>query len=159
MLRYNKWATAQLLGLCRSLPDDVLDATPPGVSGSIRVLLMHTVGGQQTFVLRTDGKQHLGELSRGSGWPGWEEMLRLADESSDALIEIAETMAEDSDVDLPYVGKVFRFPRSFILVHAVEHGVEHRTEVKVGLQQLGIETPNLDGWEFAAAMGYGKEVG
>lgn len=36
--------------------------------------------------------------------------------------------------------------------------MEHRTEVKVGLNQLGIETPDLDAWNYAAAKGYGTEV-
>lgn len=50
-------------------------------------------------------------------------------------------------------------PKRFFLVHAIAHGVEHRTEVKVALAHLGVETPDLDGWPFAAAMGYGEEVG
>jgi uncharacterized damage-inducible protein DinB len=159
MFRYNKWATRTLLDACRSLTDEQLDARPPGVSGSIRVLLMHTFGGQQSQVLRTRGTQHLGELTRGSGWPGFDELVRLAEESSDELIAIAETMDADTEVDLPWQGKVYRFPKSFFLAHAMEHGVEHRTEVKVALNALGIETPDLDGWPYSAAMGYGREVG
>jgi hypothetical protein len=41
----------------------------------------------------------------------------------------------------------------------VEHGVEHRTEIKVALAKMGIETPDLDAWSYAGAMGYGAEVG
>lgn len=54
--------------------------------------------------------------------------------------------------------KVFGFPKSFFLAHAAEHGVEHRTEIKLALAQLGIETPDLDGWPYSAAAGYGREV-
>jgi uncharacterized damage-inducible protein DinB len=158
MFRYNKWATRTLLDACRGLTEAQLDSQPPGISGSVRVLLLHTVGGQQTQVLRTRGTQHLGELTRGSGWPGWDELVRLADESSDELIAIAEALETDVEVDLPWMGKSYRFPRSFFLVHAMEHGVEHRTEVKVALNQLGIATPDLDGWPYSAAMGYGKET-
>jgi uncharacterized damage-inducible protein DinB len=78
--------------------------------------------------------------------------------SSDELTEIAASLAGDEEVDLPYLGKTFRFPRSFFLVHAIEHGAEHRTEIKVALGSIGVETPNLDGWEWAAAAGYGREV-
>jgi hypothetical protein len=28
----------------------------------------------------------------------------------------------------------------------------------VALAQMGIETPDLDGWSYASAMGYGAEV-
>jgi uncharacterized damage-inducible protein DinB len=158
MLRYNKWATLKLIEACSGLPDSVLDAQPPGVSGKVRVLLMHLVGGQQTFVLRTQGKQHINELSRGSAWPGFETLTQFAIESSDQLVAIAQGLDRDVDVDVPYRGKVYRYPRSFFLVHAVEHGVEHRTEIKVALKQLGIDTPDLDGWPYSVDAGYGEEV-
>jgi uncharacterized damage-inducible protein DinB len=74
-------------------------------------------------------------------------------------VEIAERLEEDTEVDLPYSGRVFRFPASFFLAHAAEHGGEHRTEIKLALAQLGVETPDLDGWAYAAAAGYGQEVG
>jgi uncharacterized damage-inducible protein DinB len=159
MLRYNKWATGALLQACGGLSDEQLDARPAGVSGTVRVLLMHIVGGQQTQVLRTRGRQHEGELTRASGWPGWEELLRLAEESGDELIGIAEALDAEVDVDLPYQGKTYRYSKSFFLVHAVEHGVEHRTEIKVALNKMGVQTPDLDGWAYSAAMGYGTEVG
>jgi uncharacterized damage-inducible protein DinB len=47
---------------------------------------------------------------------------------------------------------------SFFLTHALEHGVEHRTEIKVALSQLGVATPDLDGWAYATAMGCGRVV-
>jgi hypothetical protein len=40
----------------------------------------------------------------------------------------------------------------------LEHGVEHRTEIKLALAQLGVATPDLDGWPYAEAMGYGAPV-
>jgi uncharacterized damage-inducible protein DinB len=158
MFRYNKWATLALVEACRSLTDQQLDHRRPGVSGSVRALLLHTVGGSQTFVLRTRGRQHEGELNRGSSWPGFDALLALAARAGDDLIAIAGALDTKSEVDLPYQGKVFRFPKSFFLVHAMEHSVEHRTEIKVALNQLGIQTPDLDGWAWSVAAGYGQEV-
>lgn len=158
MLHYNKWANLTLFGACRALTDEQMDTRVPGTSGSVRVLLTHIAGAQQTFVLRTEGRQHEGELSRASTWPGFDPLIAIVTQSSDDLIAIAEGLVGDREVDLPYMGKVFRFPVSFFLVHAVEHGVEHRTEIKLALAQLGVETPNLDGWEYAAASGFGREV-
>jgi uncharacterized damage-inducible protein DinB len=158
MLRYNQWATRTLIEACRMLSDDNLDARMPGVSGSVRELLVHLVGAQQTLALRTKGRQHEGELSRWSDWPGFDALLNLAGQSSEDLIAIAEGLDADRDVDLPFLGKVYRFPASFFLVHAMAHGVEHRTEIKVALGQRGIETPDLDGWSYATAAGFGREV-
>ena len=59
---------------------------------------------------------------------------------------------------VPFMGKTYRYPKSFFLAHAFEHSVEHRTEVKLILGGLGVETPDLDGWEYGSAAGYGDEV-
>ena len=158
MLRYNRWANLTLFEACHALTDEHLDARIPGASGSVRVLLTHIAGAQQTFVLRTMGRQHEGELSRASAWPGFERLLDITTRSSDDLIAIAEGLDADTEVDLPYMGKVYRYPKSFFLVHAVAHGVEHRTEVKATLAQLGIDTPDLDGWPYSSAAGYGQVV-
>jgi len=158
MLRYNRWANLALLEACRGLSDEQLDARMPGIGAPVRELLLHIVGGQQTFVLRAKGRQHEGELNRGSAWPGFDDLIAIATETSDELLAIAESFAEAASVDLPWQGKAFRFPVRFFLVHAVAHGAEHRTEVKVALAQQGIETPDLDAWQYAAAMRYGMEA-
>ena len=158
MLRYNAWANHALFAACRLLTDEQLDARIQGISGSVRELLMHIAGGQQTFVLRTKGRQHEGELDRSSDWPGMETVIQIAATTSNELIAIAEQLEPHAAVDLPYQGKTYRFPKRFFLVHAMEHGAEHRTEVKVALAQIGVETPDLDGWHYALSVGYGQEV-
>jgi len=158
MLRYNTWANAALLQACRALGEDQLAATGAGTSGSLRELLTHIVGAQQTLVLRTKGRQNEGELNRASPWPGLDVLAEIAAATGDELTAIAEAIDPDAEVDLRYLGKTYRYPKSFFLVHAVAHGVEHRSEIKLALAQLGIATPDLDGWAFAAAMGYGREV-
>lgn len=155
LFRYNAWANDQLFGACADLDDEALDFVGNGVSGSIRELLMHIAGGQQTLVLRTDGRQHEGELGRWSAWPGMAEVQRLARETSGQLLAIAERVTGDEVAVLPYAGKSYRYPQHFFLLHALVHGVEHRTEVKVALMQLDIATPDLDGWPYATAVGYG----
>ena len=158
MLRYERWATLRLLEACRDLPDEQMDARSPGVSSSVRELFVHLVGGQQTCALRTKGRQHEGELNRRSAWPGWDALLEAARQSGDELVAIAEQLTDDEIVVLPYMGQHPTFPKSFFLVHAIAHGVEHRTEIKVALAQLGVETPDLDGWWYAEARGFGAEA-
>lgn len=158
MLRYNRWANLQLFEACRSLTGEQRALRLPAASGSVGELLVHIAGGQQTFVLRTMGRQHEGELSRGSPWPGFAALFEALIKSNDDLIRIAEGLDQDRNADLPWMGKTYRFPVSFFLVHAVEHGTEHRTEVKLSLNHFGIETPDLDAWSYAPAAGFGQEV-
>ncbi len=157
MFRYNAWANRELFNACRLLTEEQLDLHIRGISGSVRELLMHIAGGQQTFILRTKGRQHEGELGRQSAWPGIETVIHIAESTSDELITIAEQLKDNEEVDLPYQDKTYRFPRRFFLVHAMEHSTEHRTEVKVALAHVGIETPDLDGWNYSQSAGYGQE--
>ncbi len=158
MFRYNAWANRQLFEACRSLTEEQLDTQVRGISGSVRELLMHIAGGQQTFVLRTKCRQHEGELGRGSQWPGIETVIHIAASTSDELIFIAEQLEDNEEVDLSYQGKTYRYPKRFFLVHAMEHSTEHRTEVKVALAHIGVETPDLDGWPYSESAGYGQAI-
>ena len=158
MLEYNRWANRVLLEAARDLPEQTLAARPPGVSDTIGAMFTHLVGGEQTFVLRTKGRQHEGELHRASVFPGFDELLRISNETGSALVEIAAATADDAAVELSYMGKRYRHLVRFFMAHAVSHATEHRTEIKVGLNALGIATPDLDAWSYAAAMGYGEEV-
>jgi hypothetical protein len=72
------------------------------------------------------GQQHEGELARWSEWPGWDEVVAVATRTNEELIAIARSIEADAEVDLPYMGEVYRFPKVFFLVAAMEHGVEHR---------------------------------
>ncbi len=158
MFRYNKWANLQLLDACRALSDEDLDATLPGTFGSIRQTLRHIAGGQEDFVFRTHGRQHEGELRPGTSWPGFDRLTEILARASDDLIAIAESLDEDREIDLPFQGKIYRFPASFFLTHALAHGVEHRTQITLMLAQGGLVSPDLDGWAYANAAGYGTEV-
>jgi uncharacterized damage-inducible protein DinB len=158
MFRYNVWANRTLLEACRTLTDEQLDARLAGSSGSVREALLHLIGGQQTFVLRTRGRQHEGEWNRSSDWPGIDALIDVAQRSSNELLAIAVALDEDSEVGLPWGGKTYAYPRSFFLLHALAHGVEHRTEIKLALSQIGVETPDLDAWQYSDARGYGRAI-
>lgn len=158
MLRYERWATLRLIDACRELSDEQMDIRHDWTSGTVRGLLLHLVGGQQTFVLRTKGRQHEGELNRSSAWPGFDALVEIAIRAGTDLVEAAESMDAERHVELGWMEHTYQYPESFFLLHAVEHGVDHRTEIKLALAAIGAGTPDLDGWEFAAAMGYGEEV-
>lgn len=158
MFLYNAWANRQLFSACVALTDEQLDKRVPGVSGSVRELLLHIAGGQQTLLLRTKGRQNEGELQRWSAWPGMQRVMAIVEETNRELVAIAGALDGDAEMDLPYQGVLYRFPTRFFLVHAMAHGVEHRTEVKIALGIMGIPTPDLDGWPYSAAAGYGQKV-
>jgi len=159
-LRYDRWANLALIDGCRGLTEDQrgLRATPS--SRSVAELFQHLAGGELTFVLRTKGRQHEGESRHIEGaWPGFDVLRDVLASAGEQLIAIAAGLDEDELVVLPYQGKRFEYPKGFFLLHAFQHGVEHRTEIKVTLALNGIDTPDLDGWFYSEAAGYGREVG
>ena len=157
-LRYNRWANLTLIDACRGLTEQQLDTRAPGSSRSVRELFSHVVGSELTFALRTKGRQHEGESRNVEPSPGFDVLRKVAASSGDELIAIAAGLDQDALVALPFKGKTYEYPKGFFLLHAIEHGVEHRTEIKVTLALIGIATPDLDGWFYGEAAGYGREV-
>lgn len=155
LFEYNLWATATLIDGCREAPPELLHARVAGVPDTVAALFTHLVGGQQTFALRTKGRQHEGELNRRSPFPGWDELARIAEQSGRELLAAARTCEGHETVGLSWQGQTSVLPLRFILAHAIEHATEHRTEIKIALGAQGFATPDLDGWNYAATRGYG----
>jgi uncharacterized damage-inducible protein DinB len=157
IFRYNAWANARIIDGCAALTDAQLDARPDGeASRSIRETLLHVVTGQMDFLARLDGRAQ--SPDKPPEWPGFDALHALSQATSDVLIAAAESMDGDAIVVVPYAGARPAFPRSFFLTHAIAHGVEHRTQIGVMLTRLGAAAPDLDGWPYAAAAGFGAET-
>ena len=156
MFEYNAWANSRIIDACRDVSDSQLDAPGSNAFGSIRSTLLHMIYGQYSFLARLEGRAQ-DPRSFSPSWSGFDTHRAVATETSDALIAAAAALT-DADVVLAFQGKNYRYPKSFFLTHVLAHGVEHRTQIGVMLAELGLEAPNLDGWEFAAFAGLGAEV-
>ncbi len=154
---YNDWANGRVIDVCRNLTEAQLDAPDSNVFGSIRQTLLHVVCGQYSFLARLDGNAQ-DPRALAPQWPEFEALMVIAAETSEALPAAASALDVDADVVLSYQRKGHRYPKSFFLLHAIQHGIEHRTQIGVMLAQLGHEAPNLDGWAFAEHAGLGEEV-
>jgi uncharacterized damage-inducible protein DinB len=157
MFEYNAWANGRIIDACRALGDAQLDLPGAATFGSMRSTLLHVVYAQYSFLARLHGRAQ-DPRSFSPAWQGLDALMAVATETSDALIVAAAALAEDADIVLEYMGKSYRYPNGFFLTHAVAHGVEHRTQIGMMLAQIGVEAPNLDGWEFAGFAGLGTEV-
>lgn len=156
VFRYNRWANERIIEACRSLSDGQLDERlRGGEERTIRETLFHIASGQLDFAARLRGQAQ--DVGRAQDWSGFEALVETMTWGSGALVEAAEGMVEDDDIVVPFMDKRPSFPKSFFLAHAVAHGTLHRAEIGVMMGMLGVEPPNLDGWEFAGAMRYGSE--
>jgi uncharacterized damage-inducible protein DinB len=49
-------------------------------------------------------------------------------------------------------------PASIILIQAINHATEHRAHVMTIITQMGIEPPDVSGWEYAVATIPAEEI-
>jgi uncharacterized damage-inducible protein DinB len=77
---------------------------------------------------------------------GFDELRRRAEWSGKELIAITE---------LRDLGKILSLDEGtyeasvvVVLIQAVNHGIDHRSQIATLLSQQGIELPRLDGWGY-----------
>ena len=154
MLRFNEWANRTLFDACRALDDAQLDERAAGISASVRELLTHIATGQQTIVVRMAG----GQQPSWAAWPGFDALEEALSSSGDELMTRAEALEANSTVEVRRGEAAYLVPESFFLVLALAHGVEHRTEIKIALNAIGVSTPDLDSWAYGEARGFKRAV-
>ena len=52
---HHVWATAQLIGFCRTLPSDMLERSVPGAYGAVIETLHHLVSSEASYLYRLTG--------------------------------------------------------------------------------------------------------
>ena len=150
--KFNLWANLRLLDACANLDDVQLDATMKGAFGSIRETLMHIIGGEEGYVHRFTGQRREPVLREGDPFPGFDELRRRARQSGEGLIAIAEELASGRVLQLSFQGQVYAVPAIFVLIQAINHGNDHRSQVATLLSQQDVTPPELDGWEYYFAV-------
>ena len=150
--RHNTWATHLVLQACAGLSNAQLDTIVPGTYGSIIETLRHLVSSEGSYCRRLTGDEpewygnrdeepDLAELARRVDdlATRWERFLSLPFDA-ERLFVIAWDDGIDRDV-----------PAAIVLIQALHHGNEHRTQVNTTLTSIGVQSPELGVWEFAAA--------
>lgn len=150
IVEHNNWANRTLIRACHALTDEQLDAQPLGEEAwGIRRTLLHVVGAQRNYVQLLT----LPPDERAAQEPAWDALEQEADASGEALraLILGEHPAMPSgairtqsgyDVD-PWV----------VLVQAIHHGNDHRTQIGDTMRALGLEPPELAGWDYGLAEG------
>jgi uncharacterized damage-inducible protein DinB len=151
--RHNAWATREVLHACQQLTDAQLDSTVSGTFGSVIATLRHTVAADAGYCRRLTGDE-----------PPWYQHARedaptvaeLAGYADDLAARWEQFLAQPFDAErtfiLPWEDGVDRdVPAGVVLVQALHHANEHRTQICTTLTSIGVESPQLGVWEFAEA--------
>jgi uncharacterized damage-inducible protein DinB len=150
-LTYNRWANLQLIDTLAALTPEQLSASAPGVYGSIYATLVHIIRAEAGYFHRLTGTR----LPPPFAWetnPSPLEIRPYAEQVGTALFELAQPERYTQAVTEAYQGQTFHYPGMIFLLQAVQHGIEHRTNITTLLAQNGIETPDIDGWGYMKTL-------
>ena len=151
MFEFNLWANEQLIELCAGLDEEQLETEAEGVYGRIWPTLAHLVRAEGGYARRVSGTPMWAE---DLDWDdvSFGELLERAQLSGKRLIELAAAADPETRHDVEVRGEPFHFFNWTVLLQALYHGIEHRTQVKFLLTKASVDHPNLAAWDFVEAI-------
>ena len=157
LFRHNAWANLKLLDFCDGLSNEQLDATAIGGFGSIRDTLLHIVRAEVSYVSRVNGKLPEKPLSPGQ-FPGFEILKDAARWASDELLLLAISTREETIVQERSSRWRVDYRGASLIVQAITHSTKHRTQISAIITQLGMEPPDMSGWNYMEESGEFQEI-
>ena len=148
LFQHHAWATLRLIDHCAGLPPEQLESTVPGTPGAIALTLRHLVAADQRYLRDMDG-QEPGIVIRESVVATL-DVLRAAAELQAArwLALVDEAPELDVTLSAQHGDPEVMHGEDLIFLQAIHHGNDDRTHVCTILGALGLEVPELSGWEY-----------
>jgi uncharacterized damage-inducible protein DinB len=144
---HHLWATQRLLEHCRGLSAEQLALTAPGTYGSIGATLDHLVSSDRSYLSRLRGTGRKEPLDAG----GPAALLdHFARQREGWLGHLASKPDFETPIEVQPRGQV---PAWVIVIQAIHHGNDHRTNAGTVLLRHGLESPEIDAWAYAWELG------
>ena len=144
-IEYNNWANQGLIVFLARVPDETLDATAPGVYGSIRQTLDHLFTAEDNYF------RSLSRQPRSPQRPAEPGLMVLAGYARESAANLERLVLPGPDTRLEFNDGLRSAATA--LTQLFMHGVEHRTQVGTILGTMGIEPPDLDAWAHGIFQG------
>jgi len=151
MFDYHFWATEALIDHLEAIPRERLDDAVPGTYGSMLETLTHLLEADDRYLVRLRDPSPPPYDDRGTVPL---ETLRTELRDHRGRWDQALDDLEAGKLSASIVGKD-DYPdtspaESMLLIQAIHHGNDHRTQICSTLGALDLELPELDGWDFWA---------
>jgi uncharacterized damage-inducible protein DinB len=151
LFRYHAWATVQLIDYCLGQPPATLDELVIGTDRSMLHTLTHVVGTEQWYLELLTGEPAANPIQRGEALALPDLRQRFLSHSGrwDALLERIGQL----EISLPATDwrPEVAQGQALLVVQAIQHGIDHRTQICTTLATLGLAPPIIDGWFYWAA--------
>ena len=146
--QHHFWATEKLVEHLRSLPPEALEATAPGVYGSVIATLSHLVFADSRYLRYLEGTPPPPKIGP--------DPVRTLEEIAESLRDqfprwrIVLERAGELDITLPARGTRPLLPHAtnLLFVQALQHGNDHRSQICTILSANGHPAPDLDVWRY-----------
>jgi uncharacterized damage-inducible protein DinB len=145
--KHNLWANLRLLDTCADLTDAQLDASAPGTYGRIRDTLLHLFLAEESYLARLTAQEPKSRLSYRES-PSIETLREHARRSGEGLTAVASTADPAHMVCGTYRGEPYELPVIVLLMQAIHHANEHRSQIATVLSQIGVQPPGLSVWAY-----------
>ena len=153
MFAHHVWATTRLIDALEQLDPEHLDARIDGTYGSTTQTLTHLVNADERYLQRlvTPTLASIGDADT-RPLPALRAEIQ---EHGDRWAGMLDAL-EGGDLHAAVVGRS-DYPdtdpaETMLLVQAIQHGNDHRTQICSTLGALGLDVPDLDGWEYWASV-------
>ena len=148
---FNLWANSEIIKLCASLDETQLSVEIAGTFGNIRSTIAHMIQSEGNYVTDLGGEPL---------WPDdldWNsiplaELLDMAKQSGTALRQIANSIDPNKLCEYTEEGKRNVFPAWTVINQAINHGIEHRTQLRLLLTKLNVPHPGQSVWGYAHSI-------
>lgn len=152
LFEHHFWATETLIHHLEGLPADRLDASVPGTYGSMIDTLTHMIDADSRYLLRMrEPSPSPAEDRTGISLAQLRSEMAAHRERWAAVLDELER----GELSAQIVGHASDYPdtpdaEGLLLIQALHHGNDHRTQICSTLGALGEEVPELDGWDYWA---------
>jgi uncharacterized damage-inducible protein DinB len=149
MFAHHQWATLRLIDHCAGLMPDQLSLTIPGTRGRVDDTLVHLVAADGRYLSSLTGDDADATLKESEPPPSVGEMRPVFERQAARWHQLL-SVVDDLDVTLRARGPYPDTPHAtnLLLLQAIHHGNDHRTQICSILGANGLEVPDLDGWHY-----------
>ncbi len=146
--RHNLWSNLLLFEACSGLDEGTLAYSAEGTFGSIRSTLGHIVSAEERYIFHITGGKLFVDTVRPTPATAVAELLVRVAASGEILLHLATSLDGSTRVPVGSGDDLDLIPIEVLLLQAIHHGHEHRTQIESMLGQLGIDPPGLSGWRY-----------